>query len=87
MAGIASLTFAYVLSQFFRTFLAVLTPALTVDLGVTKADLSIVSGAWFAAFAASQFVVGVALDRYGPRLTAAVLLAIGGGGGALGSTN
>ena len=83
MAGIASLTFAYVLSQFFRTFLAVLTPALTVDLGVTKADLSIVSGAWFAAFAASQFVVGVALDRYGPRLTAAVLLAIGGGGGAL----
>ena len=74
MAGIASLTFAYVLSQFFRTFLAVLTPALTVDLGVTKADLSIVSGAWFAAFAASQFVVGVALDRYGPRLTAAMAL-------------
>ncbi|MGB6117599.1 MAG: MFS transporter [Mesorhizobium sp.] len=83
MAGIAALTFAYVLSQFFRTFLAVLTPSLMTDLGLTKADLSIASGAWFAAFAASQFGVGVALDRFGPRKTAAVLLAICGGGGAL----
>jgi MFS family permease len=83
MAGFASLTFAYVLSQFFRSFLAVLTPALTVDLGATKGDLSYASGAWFAAFAASQFVVGVALDRFGPRLTSAVLLGIGGGGGAI----
>ncbi|MGB3501187.1 MAG: MFS transporter [Mesorhizobium sp.] len=83
MAGIAALTFAYVLSQFFRTFLAVLSPSLMIDLGLTKADLSIASGAWFAAFAASQFGVGVALDRFGPRKTAAVLLAICGGGGAL----
>lgn len=83
MAGFASLIFAYTLSQFFRSFLAVLTPALSADLGATKGDLSLASGAWFAAFAASQFVVGVALDRYGPRLTAGVLLAIGGGGGAM----
>lgn len=83
MAGFASLIFAYTLSQFFRSFLAVLTPALSVDLGATKGDLSLASGAWFAAFAAAQFVVGVALDRFGPRLTAGVLLAIGGGGGAM----
>lgn len=83
MAGIASLTFAYVLSQFFRSFLAVLTPALSLEIGATKADLSAASGAWFAAFALSQFAVGVSLDRFGPRITAAVLLAIGGGGGAL----
>lgn len=82
MAGIAALTAAYVLSQFFRSFLAVLTPALIAELGATKADLSVASGAWFIAFALMQFVVGVSLDRFGPKRTAAVLLGICGGGGA-----
>lgn len=82
MAGIAALTAAYVLSQFFRSFLAVLTPALIAELGATKADLSVASGAWFIAFALMQFVVGVSLDRFGPKRTASVLLGICGGGGA-----
>jgi len=82
MAGIAALTAAYVLSQFFRSFLAVLTPALIVDLGATKAELSMASGAWFVAFALMQFVVGVSLDRFGPKRTASILLAACGGGGA-----
>ena len=47
MAGIAALAFGYVLSQFYRSFLAVLTPALAVDLGMTKAELSVASAAWF----------------------------------------
>ena len=72
MAGIAALALAYVLSQFYRSFLAVLTPALSAELGVTKADLSLASGVWFLAFAVSQFAIGVALDRFGPRRTAAV---------------
>ncbi len=83
MAGIAALALAYFLSQFYRSFLAVLTPALQADLGATKAELSFASGAWFIAFALMQFAVGVSLDRFGPRRTAAVLLAMGGGGGAL----
>lgn len=83
MAGIATLVLAYVLSQFYRSFLAVLTPALTADLGATKAELSFASGVWFMVFALMQFVVGVSLDRFGPRRTAATLLALGGGGGAL----
>ncbi|MCV0396894.1 MAG: MFS transporter [Rhizobiaceae bacterium] len=82
MAGLAALAAAYLLSQFYRSFLAVLTPALTTELGATKADLSLASGAWFAAFALMQFVVGVSLDRYGPRRTAAWILFAGGGGGA-----
>ena len=82
MAGIAALTAAYVLSQFFRSFLAVLTPALIDELGATKAELSMASGAWFVAFALMQFVVGVSLDRFGPKRTASVLLALCGGGGA-----
>ncbi|HMO71804.1 MAG TPA: MFS transporter [Paracoccaceae bacterium] len=81
-AGIAALVAAYVLSQFFRAFLAVLAPALSADLGATAADLAAASGVWFLAFAAMQLPVGWALDRIGPRRTAAVLLALGGGGGA-----
>jgi MFS family permease len=83
MAGIAALAFAYILSQFYRSFLAVLTPALTADLGATKAELSFASGAWFITFALMQFLVGVSLDRFGPKRTASVLLGICGGGGAL----
>jgi MFS family permease len=82
MAGILALAIAYVLSQFYRSFMAVLTPALTVELGATKAELSFASGAFFVAFALSQFAIGVSLDRHGPRRTAALLLAAGGGGGA-----
>jgi hypothetical protein len=41
MAGIAALAIAYVLSQFYRSFLAVLTPVLTAELGATKTDLSL----------------------------------------------
>lgn len=83
MAGLAALAIAYILSQFYRSFLAVLTPALITELGATKADLSVASGAWFIAFALSQFGIGVSLDRYGPKRTAAVLLALGGAGGAM----
>lgn len=82
MAGLAALAIGYMLSQFYRAFLAVLTPSLIVELGATKTDLSIASGAWFMAFALSQFVVGVGLDRFGPRRTAGWLLGVGGGGGA-----
>lgn len=82
MAGLAALALGYVLSHFYRAFLAVLTPALVSELGATKADLSLASGMWFATFALAQFVVGVSLDRYGPKRTASLMLAIGGAGGA-----
>ncbi|MBP1807570.1 MFS transporter [Rubellimicrobium aerolatum] len=81
--GIACLVGAYVLSQFYRAFLAVLTPDLQADLGATPGDLAVASGLWFLSFAALQIPIGAALDRLGPRRTAAALLALGGGGGAL----
>ena len=80
--GFVFLTLAYVLSQFYRAFLAVLSPVLEHDLGVTAADLSLALGLWFGVFAIMQIPVGWALDHIGPRWTAAVLLAIGGGGGS-----
>ena len=81
--GIACLVGAYVLSQFYRAFLAVLSPDLQADLGATAGDLAWASGLWFLAFALLQIPVGAALDRLGPRRTAAALLGLAGGGGAL----
>ncbi len=81
--GLICLVLGYVLSQFFRAFLAVLTPALEADLGATSADLSYASGLWFIIFAAMQIPVGEALDRIGPKLTTVILFALGGAGGAL----
>lgn len=75
--GIAALVLAYVLSQFYRAFLAVMSPVLTADLGVTAADLASASGWWFLAFAAMQVPIGAWLDKVGPRLTAGLLLALG----------
>ena len=81
--GIACLFAAYVLSQFYRAFLAVLSPVLKQEIGVTAADLAAASGLWFLAFAAMQIPVGAALDRVGPRLTAAALLMVGALGAAV----
>lgn len=80
--GLALLCAAYVLSQFYRSFLAVLTEALKTDVGASAEDLANASGLWFLAFALMQIPVGEALDRIGPRRTAGILLLIGGAGGA-----
>jgi len=82
MPGLIALAIAYVFSQFYRSFLAVISPRLSDELGATAADLSHAAGLWFVAFAAMQFVVGPSLDRYGPRRTAAWLF---GGAGTAGT--
>lgn len=81
--GIFFLVLGYMLSQFYRAFLAVLTPVLKTDIGAQPDDLSLASGLWFLSFALMQLPVGWALDKIGPRRTASVLLAFGGAGGAL----
>ncbi len=80
--GILLLTLAYVLSQFFRSFLAVLSQPLNVDLGLGSDQLAFASGLWFLSFAAMQIPVGWALDTIGARRVAAGLLLLGGAGGA-----
>ncbi|WP_199260071.1 MFS transporter [Paracoccus binzhouensis] len=81
--GLMSLVLGYALSQFYRAFLAVLSPTLHAELGAGPADLALSSGLWYIAFAAMQLPVGWALDRFGPREAVSVLLALGGAGGAL----
>ncbi len=82
-AGIAALVAAYVLSQFYRAFLAVLAPALEQDLGATAQDMASASGYWFLTFALMQLPIGSALDRVGPRITSSALLAVGAVGAAV----
>ncbi|MBK5926059.1 MFS transporter [Rhodobaculum claviforme] len=81
--GMAFLLMGYVLSQFYRAFLAVLAPMLTADLGITAEGLARASAWWFLAFALAQLPVGWALDRIGPGRTTAVLMGLAGGGGAV----
>ena len=80
--GLIMLALAYVLSQFFRAFLAVLTGPLEAELGITPDILATASGYWFLAFALMQLPVGKALDTLGPRRTGGWLFLIGGAGGA-----
>ena len=77
------LALAYVLSQFFRAFLAVLATPLQTDIGASASELSEASGYWFLAFALMQLPVGWALDTLGPKRTTAVLMAFGAGGGSI----
>lgn len=83
MVGIVFLALGYVLSQFYRSFLAVLSPILGEDIGITTSQLSTALGAWFIMFALSQFPVGYCLDKFGPRRTASSMLLLGGGGGTI----
>lgn len=81
--GLSFVVLGYVLSQFYRAFLAVLAPMLSNDIGVGADVLSKAAGFWFIAFALMQFPVGWALDTIGPKRTASVLLGVCGTGGAM----
>lgn len=81
--SIAILALGYIMSQFYRAFLAVLADDLSRDLGATPTELSLASGAWFVMFALAQFPVGIWLDRFGPRRMTAALFTLGAGGGVL----
>jgi len=75
--------FAYFLSYIFRGVNAVIFPYLERDVGITAGDLGLLTSAFFLFFAGCQPVLGVMLDRYGPRRVQAVLLAIAALGSAL----
>lgn len=72
--GIWMLVLGYMLSQFYRAFLTVLSSDLRVELGAGPGDLAISSGIWFAAFAVMQVPVGRWLDQIGPRRTASLMM-------------
>lgn len=60
---------AYVLSQFYRSFLAVIAPELAEELAMGPQALGNLQALWILGFVATQFPVGWALDTLGPRRT------------------
>jgi MFS family permease len=75
--------FAYFLSYIFRGVNAVIFPYLERDIGITAGDLGLLTSAFFLFFAGCQPVLGVMLDRYGPRRVQVLLLALAAAGSAL----
>jgi len=76
-------TAGYSLSYFLRSANAVLAPALQRDVGLGPADLGLMTALFFAAYAAAQLPVGLALDRWGPRGVAVSLMSLGVAGALL----
>ena len=68
IAVVATLGMLYVVSQFLRNSVGVIAPNLTAEMGLSPIELGLLSSIYFFAFAATQIPLGVALDRFGPKL-------------------
>ncbi len=73
----------YYFSYFLRNVNAVIAPELTRELGVSAADLGLLTSAYLLAFGAVQLPLGLALDRYGARRVEVFLLLFAAAGCAL----
>lgn len=76
MPTLLAIVFAYLLSQFFRSFLAILAPEMARELALTASDLGQISAAWFVTFALAQFPIGWLLDRVGARWTISITMSL-----------
>jgi len=70
-------TLLFVLSQFYRATVAVITPQLMADMSLDTRGLGQISAAFFYAFALTQIPLAVYLDRIGFRRTMAALNLVG----------
>jgi sugar phosphate permease len=73
----------YLLSYALRAVNAVIAPALVAELGLSNADLGLLSSAYFVSFGAMQLPLGVWLDKYGARRTESALLLCAAAGAAV----
>ena len=65
---------AYTLSQFYRSFLAVIAPELAAEISLSPQALGNLQALWIAGFVAMQFPVGYLLDRQGPRRSVPIVM-------------
>ncbi|ACN15894.1 putative hexose phosphate transport protein [Desulforapulum autotrophicum HRM2] len=76
----------FILSQFYRSSVAVIAPNLVADLKLDAWELSTVSASFFYAFALMQIPVGMFLDTIGPRITMTALTLVSVAGAFLFAT-
>ena len=65
---IAPLVAIYIVSQLLRSSLGVIAPDLAAELEMSAAGIGLLSSIFFITFAAVQIPLGMALDRFGPRV-------------------
>ncbi len=75
--ALVALTGAYTLSQFFRTYIAVIAPELSRDLSLGPSEFGWLSSVLFLSFAAAQIPIGIAFDRYGVGRPSTMLMGVG----------
>ena len=68
LAIVATLGLLYIVSQFLRNSVGVIAPNLAAEIGLSPMEIGVLSSIYFLVFAAVQLPLGVALDRYGPKL-------------------
>ena len=73
-------TLLFLLSQFYRASVAVITPDLIRELGLDTRGLSLISASFFYAFALTQIPIGMYLDTIGPRIAMTALSLLGAAG-------
>lgn len=73
---VAAFGFGYFLSYLFRVVNAVAGPDIALEIGIDAASLGFLTSVYFLTFAATQLPLGVALDRYGPRVVEPVLFVV-----------
>ena len=76
VAIVLAFAFAYFLSALLRAVTATLAPVFSAELGLSPADLGLLSGVYFLGFASLQLPLGRGLDRFGPRQVQMVLLGV-----------
>jgi predicted MFS family arabinose efflux permease len=75
LAVVGTLGVLYIVSQFLRNSVGVIAPNLAAEMGLSPIELGLLSSIYFFAFAATQLPLGVALDRFGPKLCMLVSVA------------
>ena len=65
---VATLGSIYIVSQFLRNSIGVIAPDLASELGLSASEIGLLSSTFFFSFAAFQIPLGIALDRYGPKI-------------------
>jgi MFS family permease len=64
------------MNQAARMVMAIVGPVLAVELGLSAVELGVLAACLFAAYAATQLPLGVALDAFGARRVQTVLMAL-----------
>ena len=87
VAMVSVLCIAFLISQFYRASIGVLSPTFTTEMGLSAASLGLLGGTYFIVFALAQIPCGVLLDHYGPRLVNTILLTVAAAGAVVFATS